>query len=147
MGSTLDVRHHFADLGEVLMHYVTAGQGPPVVLLHGWPQTWWEWRHVIPALAETYSVIAPDLRGLGDSSRPLDGYDKRTIANDIWLLVAERLGDRSFWLGMIGAAPRHLRWRPHIPKRCAASSFWTWSFPAPAAIFRKVADAGITSST
>jgi pimeloyl-ACP methyl ester carboxylesterase len=98
MGSTLDVRHHFADLGEVLMHYVTAGQGPPVVLLHGWPQTWWEWRHVIPALAETYSVIAPDLRGLGDSSRPLDGYDKRTIANDIWLLVAERLGHRSFFL-------------------------------------------------
>ena len=98
MGSTLDVRHHFADLGEVLMHYVTAGQGPPVVLLHGWPQTWWEWRHVIPALAETYSVIAPDLRGLGDSSRPLGGYDKRTIANDIWLLVAEQLGHRSFFL-------------------------------------------------
>jgi pimeloyl-ACP methyl ester carboxylesterase len=98
MGSTLDVRHHFADLGEVLMHYVTAGQGPPVVLLHGWPQTWWEWRHVIPALAETYTVIAPDLRGLGDSSRPLGGYDKRTIANDIWLLVAERLGHRSFFL-------------------------------------------------
>ncbi len=98
MGSTLDVRHHFADLGEVLMHYVTAGQGPPVVLLHGWPQTWWEWRHVIPALAETYSVIAPDLRGLGDSSRPLGGYDKRTIANDIWSLVAERLGHRSFFL-------------------------------------------------
>jgi pimeloyl-ACP methyl ester carboxylesterase len=98
MGSTLEVRHHFADLGEVLMHYVTAGQGPPVVLLHGWPQTWWEWRHVIPALAETYSVIAPDLRGLGDSSRPLGGYDKRTIANDIWSLVAERLGHRSFFL-------------------------------------------------
>ena len=98
MGSTLDVRHHFADLGEVLMHYVTAGQGPPVVLLHGWPQTWWEWRHVIPALAEKYSVIAPDMRGLGDSSRPLGGYDKRTIANDIWSLVAERLGHRSFFL-------------------------------------------------
>jgi pimeloyl-ACP methyl ester carboxylesterase len=98
MESTLDVRHHFADLGEVLLHYVTAGQGPPVVLLHGWPQTWWEWRHVIPALAATYSVIAPDLRGLGDSSRPLGGYDKRTIANDVWMLVAERLGHRSFFL-------------------------------------------------
>jgi pimeloyl-ACP methyl ester carboxylesterase len=98
MTSTLNVSHHFADLGEVLMHYVTAGQGPPVVLLHGWPQTWWEWRHVIPALAQTYSVIAPDLRGLGDTSRPLGGYDKKTIAHDVWLLLAERLGHRSFFL-------------------------------------------------
>lgn len=49
------IAHHYADLGEVLIHYVTAGQGPPVVLLHGWPQTWWEWRHVIPALAQRYT--------------------------------------------------------------------------------------------
>jgi pimeloyl-ACP methyl ester carboxylesterase len=98
MPSKLDISHHFADLGEVLLHYVMAGQGPPVVLLHGWPQTWWEWRHVIPTLARTHSVIAPDMRGLGDSSRPLAGYDKKTIAHDIWLLVAERLGHRSFFL-------------------------------------------------
>ena len=86
------VAHQFADLGEVFIHYVIAGEGPAVVLLHGWPQTWWEWRHVIPALARKYTVIAPDLRGLGDSSRPLDGYDKKTVANDIWRLVAEKLG-------------------------------------------------------
>jgi pimeloyl-ACP methyl ester carboxylesterase len=98
MRTDTDVSHHFADLGEVLMHYVLAGQGPAVVLLHGWPQTWWEWRHVIPRLAETYTVIAPDMRGLGDSSRPLAGYDKQTVANDIWLLVSERLGHSSFFL-------------------------------------------------
>jgi pimeloyl-ACP methyl ester carboxylesterase len=92
------VAHHYADLGDVLIHYVTAGQGPPVVLLHGWPQTWWEWRHVIPALAGNYTVIAPDLRGLGDSSRPLDGYDKKTVANDVWRLVGEKLGHKSFFL-------------------------------------------------
>lgn len=98
MGNNTDVSHHFADLGEVLMHYVVAGQGPAVVLLHGWPQTWWEWRHVIPLLAENYTVIAPDMRGLGDSSRPLAGYDKQTVANDIWSLVSERLGHNSFFL-------------------------------------------------
>lgn len=96
--SLAGVTHDFADLGEVLIHYVTAGTGPAVVLLHGWPQTWWEWRHVIPALAERYTVIAPDLRGLGDSSRPLAGYDKKTVAEDVWRLVRERLGHESFFL-------------------------------------------------
>src|SRR4249919_4032347 len=94
------ITHRYADLGDVLIHYVTAGQGPAVVLLHGWPQTWWEWRHVIPALAQRYTVIAPDLRGLGDSSRPLEGYDKRTVANDIRKLTREHLKyDRYFLVG------------------------------------------------
>lgn len=92
------VTHHYADLGEVMLHYVTAGNGPPVVLIHGYPQTWWEWRHQIAALSEKYTVIAPDMRGLGDSSRPLTGYDKRTIANDIWRVVNEELGYESFYL-------------------------------------------------
>ncbi len=92
------VTHHFYDVGDVVLHYVTAGSGPPVILLHGWPQTWWEWRHVIPVLADHYTVITPDMRGLGDSSRPLDGYDKKTIAADIWQLVHECLGYESFLL-------------------------------------------------
>jgi pimeloyl-ACP methyl ester carboxylesterase len=90
--------HHYADVGQVTLHYVTAGAGPPVVLLHGWPQTWYEWRHVIPPLSLRYQVIAPDLRGLGDSSRPAGGYDKRTVAEDIWRLVHDRLGHRRFFL-------------------------------------------------
>lgn len=90
--------HRSADVGEVILHYVVAGSGPPVVLLHGWPQTWYEWRHQIQALAGTHTVIAPDLRGLGDSSRPLTGYDKRTMGRDIWRLVADKLGHRSFKL-------------------------------------------------
>ncbi len=90
--------HHYAELGEVMLHYVTAGSGPPVVLVHGWPQTWYEWRFVMPALAEKYTVIAPDLRGLGDSSRPFSGYDKRTLANDIWQLVNGKLGHEKFLL-------------------------------------------------
>ena len=94
--------HHHADLGDVRLHYVTAGEGFPVVLLHGWPQTWYEWRHIMPALARGYRVIAPDLRGLGDSSRPLEtsagGYDKKTIGNDIWRLVHDHLGIDAFHL-------------------------------------------------
>ena len=98
MRASSDFAHHFAEVGEVMLHYVTAGSGFPVVLLHGWPQTWYEWRFVMPRLAERFTVIAPDLRGLGDSSRPLVGYDKRTIANDIWHLVNGKLGHRSFHL-------------------------------------------------
>ncbi len=75
--------HHVADLTEVRLHYVTAGAGAPVVLLHGWPQTWFMWRDVMPLLAPHFSLIAPDMRGLGDSSRPENGYDKKTVARDI----------------------------------------------------------------
>jgi pimeloyl-ACP methyl ester carboxylesterase len=71
------------------MHYVIAGSGPALVLLHGWPQSWYEWRKVIPALAERFTVVAPDLRGLGDSGKPVGGYDKRTLATDVRELVAQ----------------------------------------------------------
>lgn len=90
--------HHYAEIGEVMLHYVTAGEGPPVVLLHGWPQTWFEWRYVIPKLWDRYTLIVPDMRGLGDSSRPLSGYDKKTVAKDIWQLVTEHLGHETFHL-------------------------------------------------
>jgi pimeloyl-ACP methyl ester carboxylesterase len=98
MSNSAYVTHNYARLDEVMLHYVTAGSGPPVVLLHGWPQTWYEWRHIIPALAQRYTVIAPDLRGLGDSSRPLQGYDKQTLARDIWRLVNDKLGHDRFFL-------------------------------------------------
>ena len=92
------MNHAHADLGDVRLHYVTAGTGFPIVLLHGWPQTWHEWRHIIPALTDRFQVIAPDLRGLGDSSRPADGYDKKTIALDIWRLLYDTLGISEFYL-------------------------------------------------
>ncbi len=88
----------YADLGEVRLHYVTVGKGPAVVLLHGWPQTWYMWRDVMPGLATRYRAIAPDLRGLGDSSRPAHGYDKKTLAQDIWRLVHDVLGERRFFV-------------------------------------------------
>src|SRR5258707_14621333 len=83
----------------VLLHFVPAGQGDPIVLLHGWPETWYQWRKIIPPLAEKYTVIAPDMRGLGDSSKPATGYDKRTIADDIYKLVKKLGFERIFLVG------------------------------------------------
>ena len=81
--------HHIATVNGIQLHYVIGGNGDPVVLLHGWPQTWYEWRHVMPALAKNYTVIVPDLRGLGDSSKPTTGYDGNTTAEDIYQLVSQ----------------------------------------------------------
>ena len=94
----MHIEHHHAHVGDVAIHYATAGAGEPVVLLHGWPSTWYEWRHVMPLLAGGFRVIAPDLRGLGDSSRPLDGYDKKTVAADLWHLLSGTLGLTSWHL-------------------------------------------------
>ena len=70
--------HNMASVNGVQLHYVIGGHGPPVVVVHGWPETWYEWHNIMPALAKNYTVIAPDLRGLGDSSKPLTGYDGKT---------------------------------------------------------------------
>jgi hypothetical protein len=59
--------HNTASVNDIKLHYVIGGHGDPVALLHGWPETWYEWHRVMPALAKNYTVIAPDLRVLGDS--------------------------------------------------------------------------------
>jgi len=86
--------HAMADIEPGMrLHYVTAGNGQrTIVLLHGFPQTWWEWRHLIPTLVEAgFRVVAPDYRGAGHSWRPPGGYDKRTMAADIHRLLREHL--------------------------------------------------------
>ncbi|MBB5868205.1 pimeloyl-ACP methyl ester carboxylesterase [Allocatelliglobosispora scoriae] len=62
------------------IHYVKGGSGPAILLIHGWPQTWWEWNTVMPGLAQNHTVIAVDLPGLGASTAPTSGYDKKTTA-------------------------------------------------------------------
>jgi pimeloyl-ACP methyl ester carboxylesterase len=84
----------FAHVNGIRMHYVKMGEGPLLILLHGWPQTWYEWRKVMPALASKFTVVAPDLRGLGLSEKTQTGYDKHTIANDVAALI-KHLGERS----------------------------------------------------
>ncbi|MGO8763174.1 MAG: alpha/beta fold hydrolase [Desulfobaccales bacterium] len=84
----------FAQVNGIRLHYVKMGEGPLLILLHGWPQTWYEWHKVMPALASQFTVVAPDLRGLGLSEKTQTGYDKRTIANDVAALI-KHLGARS----------------------------------------------------
>ncbi|MFF0292821.1 alpha/beta fold hydrolase [Kitasatospora sp. NPDC004614] len=70
------------------LHYVIGGHGPTLVLLHGYPQTWYEWHRIMPALAEHYTVVAPDLPGAGQSDAPPSGYDKKTMAAEVHALLA-----------------------------------------------------------
>jgi pimeloyl-ACP methyl ester carboxylesterase len=84
--------HQYTQVDEVRLHHVDGGpqDGAVVVLLHGWPQTWYAWRKVMPALAEAgYRVIAVEYRGAGDSSRPAGGYDKATLAADVHQLLIQ----------------------------------------------------------
>jgi pimeloyl-ACP methyl ester carboxylesterase len=78
---------YVATVNGIRMHYRRAGDGPPVVLLHGWPQTSYCWHKVFARLAANHTVVAPDLRGYGRTDKPRDGYDKRTMAADISELV------------------------------------------------------------
>lgn len=87
-------RHEFADVDGVRMHYVTGGSGTPVVLIHGWPQTWYGWWPIMPALAQHHTIYAVDLPGLGDSTGFPTGYDKATLARYVHTLIADRLGER-----------------------------------------------------
>jgi pimeloyl-ACP methyl ester carboxylesterase len=91
-------RHGRADVDGVAMHYVTGGTGEPLVLLHGWPQSWYAWRTIMPALADRYTVYALDLPGLGDSEGAPPGYDKATLARYVHGLLAGELGLRAVHL-------------------------------------------------
>ena len=82
-------RHAVASVDGVRLHYVIGGAGPPVVLLHGFPQTWFAWRKVMPGLASDRTVVAIDLRGAGLSGKPQGGYDKVTMAGDVRGLLAQ----------------------------------------------------------
>jgi pimeloyl-ACP methyl ester carboxylesterase len=82
------VSHRYVDVDGLRMHVAEAGSGEPLVLLHGWPQHWYEWRYQIPVLAEHFHVICPDLRGFGWSDAPPGLYDKETLAADISKLIA-----------------------------------------------------------
>ena len=93
------IRSAFAEVNGVRMHYLIAGQGAPVLLLHGYAQNSHMWRPLIAQLARTHTVIAPDLRGFGASAKPEGGYDKKTMAQDVRALAAA-LGHKR--VGVVG---------------------------------------------
>jgi pimeloyl-ACP methyl ester carboxylesterase len=96
------LRHGYADLSEVRLHYVEAGEGPLVVLLHGFPEFWYGWRAQIPALAAAgFRVVAPDMRGYNLSSRPsgIAPYAMRHLTGDVRELIGERGAERAMLVG------------------------------------------------
>ena len=94
-GFTGTFTSRYIDTGGVRLHAVIGGDGPPLLLIHGWPGSWYYWRLVMPALARDFEVIAVDQRGIGLSDKPEEGYDTRTLANDLAGLM-DALGHQQF---------------------------------------------------
>jgi pimeloyl-ACP methyl ester carboxylesterase len=92
-----DLTHHRVHVRGIGIHVVEAGEGPPLVLQHGFPQDWRSWQAVIPILAEHFRVICPDMRGFGESEAPAWGYDKEGLAQDL-LAVCDALEVERFAL-------------------------------------------------
>jgi pimeloyl-ACP methyl ester carboxylesterase len=90
----VNFKHQTANVNGVHIHYVIGGTGEPLVLVHGFGQNWYMWNRLLPELSKHFTVIAPDLRGVGESDKPADGYDKKTMAVDIHELV-KSLGYKS----------------------------------------------------
>ena len=85
------IESHLAEVNGIKMHYLVAGKGDPVILMHGYAQNSHMWRPAIRELAKTHLVIAPDLRGFGDTTKAASGYDKKSMAVDVHEL-AKKLG-------------------------------------------------------
>ena len=96
-GFTDTFTSRYIDTGKLRLHGVTGGDGPPLLPVHGWPQTWYQWRLVMPALARDFQVVAVDQRGIGLSDKPEDGYDTATLAGDLAALM-DALGHQRFAL-------------------------------------------------
>jgi pimeloyl-ACP methyl ester carboxylesterase len=94
-GFTDTFTSRYVDTGELRLHAVIGGDGPPLLLVHGWPQTWYAWRMLMPTLARDFEVVAVDQRGIGLSDKPADGYDTGTLAGDLVALM-EALGHQRF---------------------------------------------------
>jgi pimeloyl-ACP methyl ester carboxylesterase len=94
-GFTGTFTSRYINAGDVRLHAVTGGGGPPLLLIHGWPGSWYYWRLVMPALARDFEVIAVDQRGIGLSDKPEQGYDTGTLANDLAGLM-DTLGHDQF---------------------------------------------------
>ncbi len=80
-------KNHYAEVNGTKLHYVSGGQGAPLVLIPGYPETWWAYHKVMPILAEKYQVVVVEMRGMGSSGKPATGYDKKNMAKDIYELI------------------------------------------------------------
>src|SRR5215218_1873862 len=94
-GFTDTFTSRYIDTGDLRQHAVIGGEGPPLLLVHGWPENWYAWRLVMPELARDFEVIAVDQRGIGLTDKPYDGYDTGTLAGDLVALM-DALGHQRF---------------------------------------------------
>ncbi len=94
-----ELRHAYAEVNGIRMHYVTAGSGPLVLMLHGFPEFWYSWRKQIPALAEHFTVVAPDMRGYNETDKPAWGYEIDVLAADVLGLIAALGHERATLVG------------------------------------------------
>src|SRR5215208_4694170 len=88
-------KSRYIETGFLRQHAVIGGAGPPLLLVHGWPQNWYAWRLLMPALARDFTVVAVDQRGIGLTDKPQDGYDSGTLAGDLVALM-DALGHERF---------------------------------------------------
>ena len=95
----METRRGYVDAGSVRLSYVESGEGPPVILLHGFPQTPYCWRHLIPGLAASHRVIAFDLKGYGESDKPEGGYDLNTLSREMRDALRNLGHERAVWVG------------------------------------------------
>lgn len=79
--------NNYIVLNDLSIHYVQGGKGDPIILIPGYPETWWAYHHVMPILAENHQIIVVEIRGMGSSDKPENGYEKKNIAKDIYELV------------------------------------------------------------
>jgi pimeloyl-ACP methyl ester carboxylesterase len=131
-----------AEAGGVKLHYLTAGKGPAVILLHGYAETSRMWRPLIPRLAEKFTVIAPDLPGIGDSAIPPDGLDMKTAATRIHALVRslgiERARVVGHDIGLMVAYAYAAQFPPEVEKLALMDAFlpgmagWEAIYDSPA---------------
>lgn len=117
ISSATPIVHHTLRANGIRQHYLDAGNGPVIVLLHGFPETSFAWRFQIPALAEKYRVIAPDLRGYGETDKPATGYDKRNMALDLVTLLDELKIERIALVGHDRGARVSTRFAKDHPQR------------------------------
>jgi pimeloyl-ACP methyl ester carboxylesterase len=164
------VEHRFVDAGGLRTHVAEAGDGPPVLLLHGWPQHWWLWRQVLPTLAKERRVIAPDLRGFGWTAAPPGGYDPEVFARDIaallealevsepvdvighdwggWTAFVLALRRRELVRRLLAAGIVHPFVRPTLSSLRGAWRFWyQWVLGMPGLGRRVIGAAGARNST
>jgi pimeloyl-ACP methyl ester carboxylesterase len=92
-------RSDYAQVNGTRLHFVIGGRGPALVLLPGWPQTWWSFHKIMPALARHHTVVAVDIRGMGGSAKPAAGYDKKNMAKDIHELLLKLGQDKAVIVG------------------------------------------------